>query len=213
MLAVMAGGGELSAGGPPVAGDRLQIVPARVPATCDRRAGHTQILFDLCRDQVELLAEAREKARTSGKVVLVSYGADWCIWCHVFEAHILGVHGTFTYATADGPWTMKEKGRADKRAAQAVALQTYVADNFVIVNIAQQADGSASKVLRETAADARFAGGLPFIYALDGEGRFAGAIDGSDIEVRRDGDDAYRGYDRVKLLAVLRSLSPSKTSK
>lgn len=208
------GGGRPSASQPLVAGknDRLQIVPAQVPAGCNRRIGQKQILFDMCRDQSSLLKEARKKARMSEKVVLVSFGADWCIWCQVFEAHILGGYGTLTYDTPDGPWTMEEKGHADGREAQAAALKAYVQEKFVVVNIAQESGESASAVLRETAADAHYSGGLPFIYALDRNGRLAGAIKSSEVEVRRDGDDPYRGYDRVKLLAALRLLSMSGSS-
>ena len=207
LLFAVAVSGTASAAPPTAAVDQLQIVPAVVPPTCDRRKDHKQILFDLCRDQSALLKEAQDQARASGKLVLVSYGADWCIWCHVFEAHILGRYGSFTYDTPDGPYTMQENDTANGSAAQAAAFKAFVARNFVVVNIAQEAGRSAEAVLKATAADKQFLGGLPFNYVLDRQGRFAGSIESAGVEVRRDTEDWYRGYDRAKLMAVLQSLA------
>ncbi len=187
--------------------NRLEIVPSPIPGACSARPGHRQILFDLCRDQRDILAEAKAKAAKSGKIILISYGADWCIWCHAFEAHLLGQHGRFQYATDEGPWLMQEKGRAETNAAAAMALQTYVAKTFVVVNISEEAGETALAVLQETQADTQFKGGLPFIYALDRKGKYARAIDSGDVEIRRDGRNPYRGYDRMRLLRSLQSLA------
>jgi Protein of unknown function, DUF255 len=190
----------------------LQIVPAQVAVQCPQAKQKEQILFDLCGDQRAFLQEAQRLAKASNKVVLVSYGADWCIWCHVFEAHILGGSGVFTYATPDGPWTMKEKKNTDN-AVQAAALKSFTADHFIVVNIAQETGESGLSVLRDTKAEGQFSGGLPFMYALDQNGHFAGSINSSTVEVRRDGKSPYRGYDRAKLLAALQSLARQKPTK
>ena len=212
LLFAVAVSGTAFAASPAAPGPQAQIVPAVVPPSCDRRKDHKQILFDLCRDQTALLKEAQVQARAAGKLVLVSYGADWCIWCHVFEAHLLGQYGSFTYDTHDGPYTMQENDTAKGNAAQAAAFRAFVARNFVVVNIAQEAGNSAEAVLRATAADKHFSGGLPFNYVLDRQGRFAGSIESAGVEVRRDTEDWYRGYDRAKLMDVLQSLAstPSK---
>ncbi len=189
----------------PHANFSVEVVPKEVAQKCQKKSQKTQVLFDLCADQLALLQEAHRLAQESGKRVLVSFGADWCIWCHVFEAHVLGKYGEFTYPTEDGFWTMQEKGKGEIK-AQALALHQFVAQNFVIVNIGQQTGDAGLTVLRQTRAEDQFSGGLPFIYVLDQDGKSAGVIKSSDVEIRRDGKDAYRGYDRVKLLAVLQSL-------
>jgi Thioredoxin-like len=185
--------------------ERVEIFPKTVPARCDKRPDKKQILFDLCRDQLEILAEAKKAAAASGKTVIIAYGADWCIWCHVFEAHILGGYGSFDYQTVDEPWSMDEKGKATKIAPEAAALNAFVSTHFVIVNISNEAGLSGQAVLRETAAEEKFNGGLPFVYAIDRNGRFGKAVNTSDAEIRRDGDDPYRGYDRAKLLKLLQA--------
>lgn len=197
----------------PAQGNPLVIVPAQVPAKCARRVNHPQVLFDVCRDQLKLLEEAKALARASGKSVLVSFGADWCIWCHVFEAHILGQYGSFTYTTPEGTWTMQEKDTAKGNEAQAAAFKTFVASKFVVVNIAQEAGSSAEAVLKATGVDKQYSGSLPLIYVLDQNGRATGTLESPGVEVRRDTDDWYRGYDRAKLLNVLQSLVTPRSSK
>lgn len=189
----------------PPQGDRLEILPKAVPYRCDKHPGKKQILFDLCRDQVEILNEARQVAAASGKTVLVAYGADWCIWCHVFEAHVLGGFGRFDYKTIDDPWTMREKGNNATLSSEAAALKAFVSANFVIVNIAQEAGAAGRAVLVETGAEEHFQDGLPFVFALGRDGRFAKTVRTVDAEIRRDGNDPYRGYNRVKLLALLKA--------
>ncbi len=191
------------------------IIPATVPASCKQETEQPQILFDLCADQLTLLREAQQKAKETNKLVLVSFGADWCIWCHVFEAHILGKFGRYTYPTNEGPWAMDEKLKwqslVDAK-VQSAALRTFVAEQFVVVNIGQQAADGGVSVLKDTQAEAHFPGGLPFIYALDNQGKFAGAINSSEVEIRRDGRNAYRGYKRAKLMDALKSLADNARS-
>ncbi len=207
MIGLLAPGANAasSAPGASLQSDRVEIFPNAVPPRCDKQPGKTQVLFDLCRDQVELLNEARQSAAASGKTVLVAYGADWCIWCHVFEAHILGGYRRFDYDKIDDPWTMDEKGDPATMAVDAAALKAFVSANFVIVNISHEAGTSARAVLDKTGGEDRFNDGLPFVYVLDKNGRLANVVKTVDAEIRRDGDDPYRGYDRVKLLALLKA--------
>lgn len=191
------------------------VVPTSVPPSCKQEIEQRQVLFDLCRDQLSLLHEAQQKAKETGKLVLVSFGADWCIWCHVFEAHILGKFGRYSYFTNDGPWIMDEKLKGQnltQAKVQSSALSAYVAEQFVIVNIGQQSADGGGAVLKDTQADAHFSGALPFIFALDETGKFSDAIKSSEVEIRRDGRNAYRGYDRIKLLTALQSLSAKSRS-
>lgn len=207
MIGVLATGAHAAS---PVPGaslksDGVEIFPRAVPPRCGKQRGAKQVLFDLCRDQVEILNEARKSAASSGKTVLVAYGADWCIWCHVFEAHVLGGYRRFDYDKIEDPWTMDEKGDPATMAVDAAALKGFVSANFVIVNISHEAGSSARAVLRETGGEDRFDDGLPFVYVIDKNGRLANVVRTVDAEIRRDGDDPYRGYDRAKLLTLLKA--------
>jgi Thioredoxin-like len=213
---LMVTGGTGSAIEAPVAAaaGKLEIVPTKVPPLCNAESVRAQVLFDLCQSQLALLREAQQKAQKSGKSVLVAFGADWCIWCYVFEAHVLGQYGIFVYRTSDGPVVMDEKVKQKALSltkGAAAALQSFVADQFVVVNIGQEATETGLSVLRDTSAEKHFSNGLPFIYVLDQNGKFEGAIKSEVVEVRRDERNPYRGYDRVRLLAALKSLTLPKS--
>src|SRR5215467_14534017 len=65
----------------------ITTVPAELDRAC--RRGRAK-LYDECSDQLSLFETATTRAVAEGKVPLVSYGAEWCIWCHVFERYIHG---------------------------------------------------------------------------------------------------------------------------
>ena len=71
--------------------------PSHIDKKC--RAGNAK-LYDECSDQLEIFDEALRTAKKTGKTLLVSYGAEWCIWCHVFDAYIKGGKTKFTYVYA-----------------------------------------------------------------------------------------------------------------
>jgi hypothetical protein len=54
-------------------------------------------LYDECSNQERLFAAALARANAEGKTLLVFYGAEWCIWCHVFDAYINGEKSRFNY--------------------------------------------------------------------------------------------------------------------
>ena len=127
-----------------------QDAPASYPLALDPtcRAGQAK-LYDECGDQLALFDTAFEAATHDGKVLLVSYGAEWCVWCHVFDR---------TVAKAGAP------------------LATFAAERFIIVHIeAKYAPGGAN-VLRKTAADTVYSGGLPFIFVVAKDGTFGGGL-------------------------------------
>lgn len=167
-------------------------------------------IFDECTDQLALFEAARARASADGKTLLVEYGAEWCIWCHVFAAHIKGEHGRFryTYGSPDTPderdtTTFTEGEWADANAAR--ELTDYFAKNFVLVHIELEHAPNGAAVLESTGADRHFANHIPFIYTVDAHGRFAARFQHEPAERRRDGLlDWYRGYDRRNLLAQLR---------
>jgi len=100
-------------------------------------------------DQLAIFNEAFERAQAEGKILFVNYGAEWCVWCHVFDQ---------TVAQSGSP------------------LEAYAADKFVMVHIDAQHGKNHRGVLAQTKADTIYTGGLPLLFAVAPDGIFAGAI-------------------------------------
>lgn len=193
------------------AGD-IEKFPKTIDKNC--RGGGAKI-FDECSDQVKLFRVALVRARKSNKTVLVSYGAEWCIWCHVFEAYINGKRSKFDYVYGgpDEPdaryrATLYEREQSDV-SREAKALNDFVKRNFIVVHIENRLAPNGRLVLQKTGAAQHFSGGIPFIFAVDGKGKYVGHIRSKSVEVRRDTADWFRGYDRKKLLFHLHKLKES----
>ena len=198
-----------SAPAPPVPHYDITTIPAELDRGC--RRGRAK-LYDECSDQLSLFETATTRAAAEGKVPLVSYGAEWCIWCHVFERYIHG--GTtrfeYTYGSPDAPEarqtsTIYERAKQDVT-AEAAALSSYVGSSFVVVHIDVQYAPNGRAVMERTGAAEFENGGIPFIFTVDREGRYAAHLDHDTVELRRDTNDWYRGYDRRRLLAELQRL-------
>jgi hypothetical protein len=180
--------------------------PLSIDPRCrDRKA----TMFDECGDQSALFATALARAKSEGKVLLVEYGAEWCIWCHVFDAHINGDRDRFryTYGRPEEPEaldtrTFNEGEKSDPAAAD--ALRDFVATHFVVVHVDAEYAPGGDTVLEATGADEYYAGGIPFVFTVDAKGHIAGRFDHDSVEKRREGgSDWYRGYDRAGLLRQL----------
>ena len=186
----------------------LVSYPVELDPNC--RDGRAKI-YDECSNQRDLLNAARARAAEDGKTVLVSYGAEWCIWCHVFDKYIAGEADTFTYTYgepgAPEKWTdtLFERSATDA-AKDAAALKAFVADTFVLAHVNREFAEASDEVLTFTGADIHYPGWIPYIFAIDAEGQYVGQVYHEDVEVRRDTEDWYRGYDRVKLRAILEDL-------
>jgi hypothetical protein len=186
----------------------IESFPGKTSETCrDGRA----TLYDQCSDQVQIYRMAVAKAAAEHKTVLVSFGAEWCIWCHVFDAYIHGETDIFTYrfGSPSRPEpsqtaTIYERPPSDI-SKSAERLNAYVADNFVVLHIDQQY-ANGMDVLNLAGAAEHLGSGIPFIFTLDGDGKFAAALVDDAIEVRRDSTDWYRGYERDGLLTLLTAM-------
>lgn len=178
----------------------------------DCRDGRAK-MFDECGDQAALFVRALKQARKEGKVLLVSYGAEWCIWCHVFEQYIAGgrTQFTYTYSAPDDldrfeTSTLYERETHDV-SGEAAALRDFVARSFVVVHIDAQYAPNGANIMWATGANRHYAGSIPFIFTVTSDGRFAARLDPDRVETRRDGMfDWYRGYDRSRLQAELSAL-------
>lgn len=207
---VLAGCSKESIAGPQRAVPQTELVhfPASVDPACHN--GKSQ-LFDHCADQLEIYRSALFRAREEGKVLLVSFGADWCIWCHVFDRYVKGYYNEFSYQYGDEQSsetysdTLYERPKGDV-SAEAGELAEFVARHFVLVHIDYQKAPNGDAVLSENEAWDYFKDSVPFIYSVDANGKFAATFDHDRVQYRRDTRDWYRGYDRVALLAELREL-------
>ncbi len=189
------------------------------PKTLDKNCGDGLArIYDECGDQSAILNAAVAAARAQNKSVLVVFGSEWCIWCHVFDSYIHGQRGMHDYkwrAEQDGElvhWPMQEMMDEDIR-KDAVALNRYVAEHFVVAHIEAGAD-NGRQTLEQAGADTSTFYTIPAILRLDAQGRYTGRIPPSDLveglQVRESGGEEYRGYNRAVLLAQLQKLVAEK---
>ena len=190
----------------PVYAQEVSTVPEEIQRDC---RGGRAVLYDECGSQTKLLLKGISRAESEGKVLLVSYGAEWCIWCHVFQQYVKGHHSTMTYRFSHPGDNETEEVTLNERPAtdptdNAAALTTFVAERFVLLHIENYYSPDGYEVLTRTDADSTFDGGLPYIFTVDTKGRYATHFKHNHIETRRDnGADWYRGYDRPALMAEL----------
>ena len=187
-----------------VSAESVAVFPKTLDANC--RNGDAE-LYDECGDQFEILKSATEEAKKTGKVLVVSYGAEWCIWCHVLDAHLKGQYGEFKYEVEDYPSSMAESlGPHDRE--QAADLNTFAAQNMILVHIEGRYAPNGMDVLRSLGADRDFEGSIPYLFSVK-DGRVASRLTfkkNDPMEKRRDGLFLYRGYNRDKLLDQIRLL-------
>lgn len=190
------------------AADAITKFPAKIMRDCN--FGRAK-LYDQCGSQVTLFQNALRAANAEGKVLLVSYGAEWCIWCHVFDEYISGAHTKLTYRYGDSSEkttfavTLFERPKDDP-SARAGELSTFVARNFVVAHIEGQFADDGWDVINQADAAPHTNGGIPFIFSVNSDGAFAAALDPKAVETRRDTEDWYRGYDRQNLMRSLKEM-------
>lgn len=182
--------------------------PTQIDKAC--RNGRAKI-FDECADQMDLFETAHARAKADGKSLLVSFGAEWCIWCHVFDSYINGYVDKFTYTfgeegnDARDTHTMRERAKHDV-SQEAYDLKKYVSDNFVLVHIDYEHSSKGSDVIDRAEAWGNFDDFIPYVFSVDSDGIYTASFNHDDAEVRRDTADWYRGYNRVALLGQLKAM-------
>lgn len=106
--------------------------------------------YDQCGDQFTMYQQAFETAQEEEKVLLVSLGAEWCFWCHVFAGTV---------------------------AAPGAPLEAFAAERFVIAHIDAEHGANHEMVLRSSSVDTVYTGGLPLIFVVAADGTMGGALD------------------------------------
>ncbi len=184
--------------------------PASLPKDCNDGAAK---LYDECADQVGILKNAISAARTEDKKVLIVYGGEWCIWCHVLDNYFKGKFRTFDYEWRDDygdiqTWAMREQVSLNE-IKDAKLLNKYVANNFVITHI-DNSYANGNEAIEMTGFDPANIYYYPFIVVLDSKGKYAGNMESTSaikgFEVRESGGEEFRGYDRHILLDQLKKL-------
>ncbi len=181
----------------------LTRFPQHLDENC--RQGMSKI-YDECGSQVSIYQAALKEANKTDRMLLISYGAEWCIWCHVFDAYITGKAGQFDYRYDNHRASIHEGGN-DSTTADAATLNQFVNKSFVLAHIEANYTRDGNEVLRYSGALQHFSGALPFIFTTNQQGKWAATLDYHEAEIRRDGPDWFRGYDRRKLLAELQRMS------
>lgn len=182
------------------------------PQTFDSKCNYGRAkLYDECGSQIDLFNEALGAANEQGKVLLVSYGAEWCIWCHVFDEYLTGSHTVMNYQYSNpGEKIYTEVTRYERPdydpEEEAEELRGFSAENFVLVHIEDHFSPDGFNVLEQTLAVEHDTGGLPFIFTVTRDGEFAASLNPTSVETRRDTADWYRGYDRNALIVELSAM-------
>lgn len=182
--------------------------PAVIDPQC--RDGSAK-LYDECGDQVELFNAALKQAGVERKVLLVEVGAEWCIWCHVFDAHINGQRDRFRYSYGyaeepDERYSTVLTEDVDASTDAAGPLREFVAEHFVIARIDIEHAPRGQEVLELTGASEHYPGGIPFVYVVDAAGSYVAEFNHDAVKRSRNTIDWYRGYDRIGLLAQLKTM-------
>lgn len=194
--------------------DALSVFPLEIKRGC--RGGSAKS-YDECGDQEALFQLALKTANQQGKVLLVSYGAEWCIWCHVFSSYVRGESGVFTHSFADPDGgrptsaTMFETPSPGME-QNAKDLQAFVADTFVLLYLESHYAQGARAAVASTGYDADDIWWIPFVFTVRTDGTFAMALEHERVERRREGVFWYRGYDRKALKEALSDIRDAAQS-
>jgi len=140
----------------------------------DCRDGTARV-YDECGSQQNIIKAAQAEAIAKGKTTLVVYGAEWCVWCHIFDDLVKGDFAPeyFEWVRDDkaGKWQMQAHVNTGAE-AQARALNQFVSEHFVIAHIEgdHAPDGPATiSSLGFDESDVNF---YPFIFTLNPEGQY-----------------------------------------
>lgn len=185
----------------------------KFPKTFDKKCKNGKAkLYDECSNQIPIFQKALDEAKKSNKTLLVSYGAEWCIWCHILEAYIEGKKTKFDYVFGkpDKPdarfnTTFHEREKYDVT-KEAKALNDFVKNNFVVVHIVNYKTTNGNSILKKTGAEKHYADEIPFVFTVKNDGQYTGHIEIKEIQVKRKGEDFFYGLDRAKLLTNLQRI-------
>lgn len=145
--------------------------------------------FATCLPQQEIFQEARAHAARSGKLLLVDYGANWCVWCLVVDRYLEGEAG------------VGEEGDDETNTRLAQPLGEFVADTFVMVHLNADKKAEVNPLLTELGAGRFIGQAVPAFIVLDPK---SGAFEEARlVEAEKPQSVGYIGYDRAVILKEL----------
>lgn len=110
-------------------------MPGVIPEKISTKCGRTYQVYDHCRDQSAILAEAEALAAKTGRSVLAVFGHDVSTESIVLLAYLTGQRGPNPLKSFDGLEAAVKAGRPEEL-EKAKALAAYVRENFVVVALA-----------------------------------------------------------------------------
>ncbi|WP_434353588.1 hypothetical protein VH441_00735 [Psychrobacter sp. HD31] len=189
---------------------KISHQPEVIDKSC--RDGNAK-LYDECNNQIQILQKAVQQASNENKNVIVVYGGEWCIWCHVLDKYFHGQFRTFDYKWRDSSgdifeWLMNETV-TQTEIDDAIALNQFVADNFVVAHIESEYTNGRDAI-DSTGFDSSNIYYYPYIFVLNEQGQYVSSMPSTDaienFEIRESGGEEYRGYNRKILLEQLKKL-------
>jgi len=189
----------------------VESFPKTLDSDC--RGGSAK-LYDECGSQVDIIDATVAKAAATGKTALVVYGAEWCVWCFVFDGYIKGNYRATYYQWEHDSkldkWVMSEKSNEDAQ-PDAERLNRYVADNFVVAHIEGDHAPDGADAINGLGLNAEEIDFYPFVAALAKTGTYSGHMFGYEVmqesDKRKDSNgSSLKSFDRIKLLNRLQTL-------
>ena len=146
-------------------------------------------VYASCRKQGELFERARAHAVESKKLLLIGYGADWCVWCKVSDRYL------------DGAVSKHEEGSAESSSRLAGNLASFVAETFVVLHVDSDKKAETAPLMQGIGAGAWIGPAVPVFVVLD---PLSGAVEEARlVEAEKPQSAGYIGYDRVVMLKEL----------
>lgn len=185
----------------------LSYYPKQIDPSC---LGGRALSFDECGLQSVVFNNALQEANKNNKTVLVVFGAEWCVPCHIFKQHIMGGYGKFRFVIEATTEYKMDEYATDLDAQQAGELAAFVARNFVLANIEAQHSFDGYNVLQDSSAGNEIGDAIPYVYSVDKNGQFLAELpynhEMKTLDKRREGEDWFRGYHRDVLMVELGKL-------
>ena len=185
----------------------LSYYPKQIENSC---FGGRALSFDECGVQQSILDAALAEANASNKTVLVVFGAEWCVPCHIFKQYIQGKYGKFRFVIEGTTEYKMDEYATNIDTQQAADLASFVADQFVLANIEAQHSFDGYDVLQASGAGDKIGEAIPYVYSVDADGKFLAELpynhEMKALDKRREGEDWFRGYHRDVLMVELGKL-------
>ena len=170
-----------------VVGDHGLVKYPNVGALCPEQGARD--IYASCLRQRDLFERARAHAVESEKLLLIGYGADWCVWCKVSDRYL------------EGAVSKQEEGSADSNQRLARNLAEFVAEAFVIVHVDSDKKAETAPLMQEIGAGQWAGRAVPVFVVLDPK---SGAVEEARlVEAEKPASAGYVGYDRVEMLREL----------